>query len=249
MSPVELVPTALLFVLCFSLTFDRVHSKLHEQSGSGTIMAAGVCLTIALGLLIPPVYVFLDALMPTPNSIEPISKVFGCVATALLGAHVSRSYKSERARRLIAGRPGTLVFAVAITAGLGCFLASKTPLPSPMLHLYTDQLSVQLYIWIMLAYVAYVVFSLTLLAFVDARTNVVREERAGSWMFFGGFAISVARAVLYPIEILNPAWAGYYQLASHLSTILVVLGLAVFAHARRTNRVEQQRTRSVLSID
>lgn len=255
MTPLYFVPVTLMLIICGCLTFRRLNTPVQGnmkalEGKARAIAFAGIFLTLGYLLLIPPVYAVVDPVMPTTNGTDLLSKYFSIVAVALLGGHLSRAYGSERARRWTVGGPGATALGLTAAGLLWCLVTADAPALSPQLAAYADQPSVRIYVWFMLAYVAYIVFPLIRPAYLDARRNPLRIGRVASGMIAAGFAISFTRAVTYPLELSGSGDVlNVYMLVSYVSTFLVVAGLALFAYARRTRKPETELGRSALSID
>lgn len=254
MNPLSVVPVSLMLILMGSLTFKRINTPVlgnqHALQGKASSIAlSGIFLTLAYLLLLPPVYFAVDSLMPVTNATDLISKYFALVAVAFLGGHLSRAYDSPFARRWTVGPPGALMLGIVATGLLGTLLATKGPNPSPQLLDYAAQPSVRLNTWLVLAYVAYIVFPLIKPAYKDFRRNPLRVGRHASGLIAAGFSLSLMRAATYPVEFGATGDVAYlFMLISYISTAFVVVGLALFAYARR-NRKPQTELGSALSID
>ena len=137
-----------------------------------------------------------------------------------------------------------------VAAGLlWTLLAAETANPSPQLLDYARQPSVRLNTWLVLAYVAYVVFPLIKPAYRDACRNPLKVGRLASGLIASGFALSLMRAFTYPLELGATGDAIYvFMIVSYISTAFVVVGLALFAYARK-HRKPQTELGSLLSID
>ncbi|GGH99397.1 hypothetical protein GCM10007170_34140 [Arthrobacter liuii] len=254
MNPLSVVPVSLMLILLGSLTFKRINTPVtgyeHALRGKASSIAlSGIFLTLAYVLLLPPVYIPVDSVMPVTNTTDLISKYFALIAVAFLGGHLSVAYASPFARRWTVGAPGAVMLGVVATGLLGTLLATNAPRPSPQLLDYAAQPSVRLNTWLVLAYVAYIVFPLIGPAYRDARKNPLRVGRLASGLIAGGFALSLARAFTYPIELGATGDVTYlFMIVSYISTAFVVIGLALFAYARRSRKTETE-LGSALSID
>lgn len=247
-SALFIVTTTALFLICAVLTFNRVYRALPR--GARLLAASGVCLTVAFFLLIPPIYTGMDSLMPAPNATDLVSHLIALTAVALLGAHVSSTaYTSELARKWTAAPAGVVALAVAALLEFGCFVFIDAPIPSPKLEAYTGQFSTQLYNWVGISYVGYVVFPLVMPALKDARINPLRLGRVASSLIAAGFALSALRPFTYPFETMDPQLVEEFQLISDFSVLSVVVGLALFRHCRLKRQVETQFHGSLLSVD
>lgn len=243
-----------MLILLGSLTFQRINTPVlgyeHALKGrASSIALSGIFLTLSYLLLIPPVYLVIDSVMPVTNATDLISKYFALVAVAFLGGHLSRAYAAEFARKWTVGTPGAAMLGVVAVGLLWTLLATDGPRPSPQLLDYATQPSVRINTWLILIYVAYVVAPLIRPAYRDALRNPLLVGRIASGLIAGGFALSLLRAGTYPAEWFGPTETAYlYMLISYASTALVVIGLAVFAYARR-KRKAQSDLGSALSID
>jgi hypothetical protein len=255
MSPLFFVPVTLMLILCGSLTFRRLNTPVQGntkalEGRARAIAFSGIFLTLGYLLLIPPIYAVVDPVMPTTNGTDLLSKYFSIVAVALLGGHLSRVYGSEKARRWTVGGPGATVLGLTAAGLLWCLVTTNAPTLSPQLGAYSDQPSIRIYVWLMLAYVAYIAVPLIRPAYLDSRKNPLKIGRVASGMISAGFAMSFVRAVAYPLELSGRGeLLNIYMLVTYLSTALVVAGLALFAYARRTRKPQTELGRSALSID
>jgi hypothetical protein len=255
MSPLYYVPVTLMLIVCGSLTFHRLNTPVQGnvkalEGKARAISVSGIFLTLGYLLLIPPVYGVVDQMMPTTNGTDLLSKYLSLMAVALLGGHLSRAYGSVAARRWTVGGPGAIALGLAASGLLWCLATTNAPEQSPQLAAYADQPSARLYVWFMLAYVAYIVFPLIKPAYLDSRRNPLRVGRIASGFIAAGFAMSFIRALTYPLELAGSGdLLHLYMLASYVSTALVVGGLALFAYARRTRKPQAELGRSALSID
>ncbi|WP_427136714.1 hypothetical protein [Pseudarthrobacter sp. S9] len=254
MNLLSVVPVSLMLILLGSLTFKRINTPVlgHQhalQGKASSIALSGIFLTLAYLLLLPPVYLAVDSLMPLTNATDLVSKYFALVAVAFLGGHLSRAYDSPSARRWTVGEPGAIVLGIVATGLLWTLLATEAPSPSPQLLDYATQPSVRLNTWLVLAYVAYIVFPLIKPAYKDARRNPLKVGQLASGLIATGFALSLIRAFTYPLELGATGDAIYvFMIVSYISTAFVVIGLALFAYARK-NRKPQTELGSLLSID
>jgi hypothetical protein len=250
MNPLTVVPVSLMLILLGSLTFKRINTPVlgHQhalQGKASSIALSGIFLTLAYLLLLPPVYMGVELLMPLSNGTDLISKYFALVAVAFLGGHLSVAYGSPLARRA----PGAAVLGIVATGLLGTLLATDAPNPSPQLLDYAGQPSVRLNTWLVLDYVAYIVFPLIRPAYKDSRKNPLRVGRLASGLIAAGFALSLMRAITYPVELGATGDVTYlFMIVSYVSTAFVVIGLSLFAYARK-NRTPQTELRSALLID
>lgn len=253
MKMLAVVPT-LMLILLGSLTFKRINSPAtgyqHALKGKAKNVAlSGIFLTLAYLLLVPPVYYAVDSIMPITNATDLLSKYCALVAVAFLGGHLSQAYGSTLARRWTVGMPGAVMLGLTATGLLLTVLATNGPAPSPQLLDYATQPSVRLNTWLVLIYVAYVVAPLIRPAYLDARRNPLAIGKVASGMIAGGFMLSLLRAGSYPAEWYGSKDLAYvYMLISYASTALVVIGLALFAYARRQKKPERE-LGSALSID
>jgi hypothetical protein len=254
MNPLTVVPVSLMLILLGSLTFKRINTPVlgdqHALQGKASSIAlSGIFLTMAYLLLLPPVYLGMESLMPLTNGTDLISKYFALVAVAFLGGHLSIAYGSPFARRWTVGVPGATTLGIIATGLLGTLLATDAPNPSPQLLDYAAQPSVRLNTWLVLAYVAYIVAPLIRPAYKDSRKNPLGLGRFASRLIAAGFALSLMRAFTYPVELSATGNVTYlFMIVSYISTAFVVIGLALFAYARK-NRIPQTELRSALSID
>lgn len=254
MNPLSAVPISLMLILLGSLTFKRINTPVlgHQhalQGKASSIALSGIFLTLAYLLLLPPVYDAVDSVMPLTNLTDLISKYFALVAVAFLGGHLSVAYASPHAHRWTVGAPGAAMLGVVATGLLGTLLVTKAPTPSPQLLDFAAQPSVRLNTWLMLAYVAYTVFPLIRPAYRDSRKNPLTVGRLASGLIAAGFTLSLVRAFTYPVELGATGDVTYlFMIVSYISTAFVVVGLAVFAYARR-KRAPQTELGSALSID
>jgi hypothetical protein len=187
--------------------------------------------------------------MPIVNATDLISKYCALVAVAFLGGHLSLAYGSAFARRWTVGMPGVVVLGLTCTGLFWTVLSTNAPHSSPQLLDFATQPSVRINTWLVLLYVAYIAFPLVRPAYLDSKENPLRTGRAASGMIAGGFALSLLRAGAYPVEWFGTGNVVYlYMLVSYVSTALVVVGLALFAYARR-NRKVQSDLGSALSLD
>ncbi len=114
---------------------------------------------------------------------------------------------------------------------------------------YATQPSVRFNTWLVLAYVAYIVFPLIRPAYKDSHNNPLRIGQLASGLIAAGFALSLIRAFTYPVELSATGNVTYlFMIVSYISTAFVVVGLALFAYARK-NRKPQTELSSALSID
>ncbi len=254
MNPLSVVPVSLMLILLGSLTLKRINTPVlgHQHALNGkarSIGLSGIFLTLAYLLLLPPVYIAVDSIMPLTNGTDLVSKYFALVAVAFLGGHLSLAYDSPFARRWTVGTPGAAILGIAAAGLLGTLLTAEAPHPSPQLLDYAAQPSVRLNTWLVLAYVAYVVFPLIRPAYVDARKNPLRVGRLASGLIAAGLAISLIRALTYPVELGVTGDLTYlFMIASYISTAFVVIGLALFAYARKGQKPQTQ-LGSALAID
>lgn len=254
MNPLSVVPVTLMLILLGSLTFKRINTPAtgyqHALRGrASSIALSGIFLTIGYLLLLPPVYYPLDSIMPIHNATDLISKYCALVAVAFLGGHLSLAYGSSFARRWTVGAPGAAVLGLVSAGLLWTVLATDAPYSSPQMLDFATQPSVRINIWLVLFYVAYIVFPLVRPAYLDSKRNPLRTGRAASGMIAAGFTLSLLRAGAYPIEWFGAGDVVYlYMLISYASTALVVVGLALFAYARRKRKVEAD-LGSALSLD
>lgn len=254
MNPLSVIPVSLMLILLGSLTFKRLNSPVlgHQhalQGKASSIALSGIFLTLAYLLLLPPVYTAVDSVMPLTNGTDLVSKYFALVAVAFLGGHLSLAYGSPFARRWTVGAPGAGMLGIVSTGLLGTLLATKAPQPSPQLLDYAAQPSVRVNTWLVLAYVAYIVFPLIGPAYKDSRNNPLRVGQLASGLIAAGFALSLIRAFTYPLEFGAAGDVTYlFMIVSYISTAFVVVGLALFAYARK-NRKPQIELGSALSID
>lgn len=224
MNPLAVVPVTLMLILLGSLTFQRINAPVsgyeHALRGrASSIALSGIFLTLSYLLLLPPVYLAVDSIMPVPNATDLISKYCALVAVAFLGGHLSHAYGSVLARRWTVGTPGAVALGIASTGLLWTLLATDGPQPSPQLLDYATQSSVRINTWLVLAYVAYVVTPLIRPAYRDSLRNPLVTGRIASGLIAGGFALSLLRAGTYPVEWFGPADAAYlYMLISYAST-------------------------------
>lgn len=255
MSPLYFVPVTLMLIVCGTLTFRRLNTPVRGnmpalEGKSRAIAFSGIFLTLGYLLLIPPLYAVIDPMMPATNGTDLLSKYFSLVAVALLGGHLSRAYGSEKARRWTVGGPGAIALGLTASGLLWCLVTTEAPEQSPQLVAYADQPSVRIYVWFMLAYIAYIVFPLIKPAYIDSRRNPLKIGRIASGLIAGGFAMSFLRAITYPVELSATGdFLNAYMLISYVSTALVVGGLALFAFARRTRKPEAELGQSALSLD
>lgn len=247
MTPVFLIPTVLLAITCGAVTFGRLDSLFTERAKGA--VTSGICLTIAFILIIPPVYEAIDRSMPTPNGTDLLSKFFALVAVAFLGNLINRVFPSSFAHRWVSGPQGAVVLAGAALAVFACFAFTNAPEPSPLLMAYSDQPSVRIQTWVVLAYVAYVIAPFIVPAFRDSRSNPLKIGRTASMLIAFGFLISFLRALTYPFELIAPTLTSTFQLISDVSTLLVVIGLGLWTYARKKRLVAQELGGSLLSID
>ncbi|MEO3935081.1 hypothetical protein WMO79_19980 [Micrococcaceae bacterium Sec7.4] len=254
MNLLAVVPVSLMLILLGSLTFKRINTPVlgHQhalQGKASSIALSGIFLTLAYFLLLPPVYLAVDSLMPLTNATDLVSKYFVLVAVAFLGGHLSRAYGSLSARRWTVGEPGAVMLGVVAAGLLWTLLAAEAPKPSPQLLDYARQPSVRLNTWLVLAYVAYIVFPLIKPAYRDACRNPLKVGRFASGLIATGFSVSLIRAFTYPLELGATGDATYlFMIVSYISTAFVVVGLALFAYARK-HRKPQAELGSLLSID
>lgn len=247
MTPVLLIATVLLAIICGALTFRRLDTLFTERTKG--IVVSGMCLTMAFVLLIPPVYEVAERLLPVPNATDMISKFFALVAVAFLGGAINRIFPSDYARRWVSGAQGAIALAVAATSVFACFVFTDAPYSSPQLMAYTSQASVKIQTWLMLLYVAYVIVPFVVPAFRDSRNNPLQMGRIASFLLAVGFLVSCLRLVMYPIELLFPNLAATFQLISNASSLFVVLGLGTWRYVRIKNIADKKLGSSILSID
>lgn len=254
MNPLGVVPVTLMLILLGSLTFKRINTPVsgfeHALRGKASRIAlSGIFLTTAYLLLLPPVYYALDSIMPITNATDLISKYCALVAVAFLGGHLSVAYGSPFARRWTVGTPGTVVLGLVAAGLLWTVVATDAPYSSPQMLDFATQPSVRINTWLVLFYVAYIVLPLVRPAYFDSKKNPLRTGRVASGMIAGGFALSLLRAGAYPVEWFGTGNVVYmYMLISYASTALVVVGLALFAYARRNGKVKTE-LGSALSLD
>jgi hypothetical protein len=254
MNPLSVVPLTLMLILLGSLTFQRINTPVsgyqHALRGKASSIAlSGIFLTLAYLLLLPPVYYAVDSVMPLTNATDLISKYCALVAVAFLGGHLSQAYGSSFARRWAVGAPGAAMLGIVSAGLLWTLMATDAPAPSPQLLDYATQPSVRINTWLVLLYVAYIVTPLIRPAYLDSKRNPLLIGKAASGMIAGGFGLSLIRAGSYPAEWYGTKDLAYvYMLVSYASTALVVLGLALFAYARRQRKAETE-LGSALSID
>lgn len=254
MNPLAFVPVTLMLILLGSLTFQRINTPVlgyqHALRGrASSIALSGIFLTFSYLLLIPPVYMALDSVMPVTNATDLISKYCALLAVAFLGGHLSRAYAAEFARKWIVGARGAGMLGVIAVGLLWTLLATEGTNPSPQLLDYATQPSVRINTWLVLIYVAYVVAPLVRPAYHDFLRNPLLAGRIGSGLIAGGFFLSLLRAGTYPVEWFGSEDTAYvFMFISYVSTAAVVIGLAVFAYARRNRKAETD-LGSALSID
>ncbi|WP_105030387.1 hypothetical protein [Arthrobacter ruber] len=251
MTSLYVIPVSLMLILLGSLTFKRLTSAKPEGAAilyrrSGRLALLGILLTTSYVLLMPPVYIWMEEMLPLSNGTDLISKYCALLAVAFLGEHLSRAYNSTVALRWNVGTRGAIAIGLATVGLFATLVTADTPQPSPQLANYADQLPVDINTWIMLAYVAYVGAPLIRPTFRDARRNPLRIGRLGSALICTGLALSTLRALAYfPLELPAGPEAFYmFMLVSYISTACVVLGLWAFAFARR-----RQLPRNTLDID
>lgn len=247
MTPIFVIPTVLLAITCGAFTFGRLDALFTERTKG--IVTSGICLTISFILIIPPVYEAIDRSMPTPNGTDLLSKFFALVSVAFLGNLVNRVFPSSLARRWVAGPQGAVALAGAALAVFACFTFTNAPNPSPLLAAYSDQPSVRIQTWVMLAYIAYVVAPFIVPAFRDSRSNPLKIGRTAALLIALGFLISFLRAFTYPLELTAPTLTSTFQLISDASTLLVVMGLGFWSYTRKKRIVTKELGGSPLSID
>lgn len=254
MNNLYVIPVGLMLILLGSLTFKRVTSRTPHGAAallrrSGRLALIGILLTAAYVLLLPPVYMGMEALLPLSNGTDFLSKCCALLAVAFLGGHLSLAYGSSIALRWTVGTRGAAAIGIAAFGLFATLVVADAPEPSPQLVAYADQTPVEINTWIMLAYVAYVVSPLIMPTYRDYRTNPLRIARLGSALICIGFSLSVARALAYLLELAaGPGAFFVFMLVSYTSTTCVVLGLWVFAFARSRNKARKELDVS-LSID
>lgn len=251
MTSLYVIPVSLMLILLGSLTFKRITSRNPQGAAvifrrSGRLALLGILLTTSYVLLIPPVYMWTEDVLPLSNGTDLISKYCALLAVAFLGEHLSLAYNSAVALRWNVGTRGAIAIGLAAVGLFMTLIAADAPEPSPQLASYADQLPVDINTWIMLAYVAYVVAPLIRPTFRDARRNPLRIGRLGSALLCIGCTLSALRALTYfPLELPSGPEAFYmFMLISYISTACVVFGLWAFAFARR-----RQLPRKKLDID
>jgi hypothetical protein len=254
MTPIAFVPIVLTFAIVAGFTINRLNSPVPTygtalRGKARGIAYSGICLTAGYFVILPPVYAAVDSMMPIPNGADLLAKYLVLAAVAFLGSHMSRAYGSRKAHRWIAGRPGIIVFALVAIGLLWTLLASNTTEPSPQLSLYTDLVTVKIHTWLVVFYIAYVVSPIIVPAYKDSKVNPLRAGRMASGLIAFGFFLSLLRLFTYAAEFTsNGDVARAFTIVSHLSTIFVVVGLALFAYARKKGLAQQQ-LESSLSIN
>lgn len=254
MSPVHVIPVTLMLALMGGVLFQRFRTPaLGTQRGlkgkTGRIVIASIFLTLAYLLVWPPVYYAVDSVMPFTNATDLLAKLCAMAAVTVLANHLRMVYISPCKRRRSAAAAGLLVFTAAAGGLLWSLLATDGPRPSPQLMDYASQPSVRVNTWLVLLYIAYLVIPFIRPAYLDSLRNPLTIGRIGSGLIAGGFALSLLRAGSYPVEWYGPAeTASFFMLVSYVSSACVVVGIALFACARRKRAAETE-LGSALSLD
>lgn len=241
-----LIAIILTVATCAVLTMERIYRIQHRSSV--VMVASGTLLSAAILIVVPPVYNFVDSLMPVPNGADLVERTFAYLAVSLLGVHLSFAYKSPLATRLVAGKGGVIALVSTLALAFIAFNLTETTESSPQLVAYADQASVQFFNWITTAYVAYIVGPFVVPAFKDAKTNGLHLGRIASMLMAIGFLVSALRPFTYFFEIPLGLWY-VGQTATTISTLLVVVGLGLYAYVQSRRIVGTERETSMLSID
>lgn len=251
---IYVISVSFMLILLGGLTFHRMTSKRTPEGArallrpSGRLALMGILLTTAYVVSLPVIYTMLEAIVPISNGTDVIAKCCAMTAVAFLGVHLAIAYNSETALRWIVGLRGALALGIAVLGVFITLIAADTPEPSPRLVAYADQPAVEINEWIVLAYTAYILGLLLPPVLRDSRKNPLRLGRLASTLIFIGFALSMGRALAYPLELRAGPEAFYvFELVTHVSTACVVLGLWAFAFAR-THHIARKKLDMDLSI-
>lgn len=254
MNMLYFAPLVITFIIVAGFTINRLNSPVPVYGSAlkgraRGIAYAGIFLTAAYFFILPPVYYSVDEFMPITNGTDLLAKYLVLTAVAFLGGHMSRAYQSDFARRWTVGRQGIIVFVVAALGILTTLLISQTPESSPQLLLYSDQASVKIHTWFVIAYNAYIVAPIVGPAIRDAKINPLRAARIASGLIAFGFALSILRFFTYALEFTSQGDIAYaFDLLSQGSAILVVVGLALFAYGRKQALADTSTPKSPLSL-
>lgn len=237
----------LAFVICLALTATRFAGNSKRVNMS--TLTAAVLTTIAVGLMIPPVYNAVDPIFGTTNMTDLIAKTCLMVAVALLGGQCARAMNSRLALRLTTQLAGISVLAVALLTLFATFLAVPDEVRSPALQYYASLLPAKLNTGVVLAYIGYVVLANLKGVVRDARSNPVRIMRVSSSFLAAGFILALVRCLLFFVELQVTEFFASAQIVSMISTALVATGCAIaYATARKTAK-RTIYSQSLLSTD
>lgn len=237
----------LAFVICLAMTVTRLAGKSKRPNLS--ILTAAVLTTLAVGLMVPPVYNMIDPIFGKTNMTDLIAKACLMVAVALFGGQCARAMNSKLALRLTTQMAGLAVLAVALLALFATFLAVPDEVRSPALQHYASLTSAKLNTGVVLAYIGYVVLANLKAVVGDARSNPVRTMRVSSAFLAAGFILALVRCLLFLVELKVPEIFSYAQIVSMVSTALVATGCAIaYSMARKTSK-RTIYSQSLLSTD
>ncbi|UWX97252.1 hypothetical protein N2K95_00630 [Arthrobacter zhaoxinii] len=213
--------------LIVSAIFALLRLPLALKGRNPMLFWALALTAIGVGLSIPAIYLPVDALLGGVNYANLILRyaVYGVVL--LIGSISAAAFRSAQARRLIVGRSGLVVLAVAVIVTSVLFFISDLPVSSPGLYGYPDEYTIHVYAVVGRIYPAYVAACLIAPAFraaAHARRPVLL--RLGS----GLIGIALTEVVIWSILGATRLPIGVWDyILPHSAVIVLVAGLGAVA--------------------
>lgn len=191
-----------------------------------TLFVAGGLIFAAFLLIVPPVYEWINGLLPLRNWPDLIAKLCLFLGVAVAAGRICRALGSARAERLLVGVPGRCVLILAFGSEIALFVAVHSTRVSSDLQLDFGSPLARMYSATAVAYTAYIAI-VVLPSVLRATRGTSRTERITGALLTIGFLAALSRAAIAALTVVQPDLFLIGQVVSLVVALCVSVGLAV----------------------
>jgi hypothetical protein len=218
----------MLVVIVPSLAFTLTRLPKLKERRNWRIAIAGALLVTSFTLMIPAIYIWVDA--GRHNATDLMIKLALFVSLNVVGAELARTNLDATTARRLVGLPGLAALGVftLVCAGLLVMALPHAATSSPALEQYLDVPVVVAYNCVASLYPASIRYFLTRPLLRTVRSSSAsRNRRLNAMLALAGFGVSLLGAALLPFTATNPVTYRMTQGVCSFAALLVIAGLVL----------------------